>query len=235
MQLFYNPDLTPSTKTFTLNREESKHVIKVLRKSEGDLLHLTDGKGNEYHGTITTANHNRCELGIAFAKAHPPLPYQLHIAIAPTKMNDRMEWFLEKATEMGISRVTPLLCDHSERKKINKERFERIVVSALKQSLQFHLPIIDDLTNFDDFIQGCDSKVKAIAHCEDQPKQTTEELFKSSKDICVMIGPEGDFSPIEIEKALNQNFKPITLGTTRLRTETAGIYTTAIAKQIWDL
>lgn len=232
MQLFYNPSLTTASKHFTLNREESKHVVKVLRKKEGDQIEITDGKGNLYHGTVMLAHSNKCELDIAFAKAESPLPYQLHIAIAPTKMNDRMEWFLEKATEMGITKVTPLLCDHSERKKVNLERYERILVSAMKQSLQFHLPELAPLTRFEDFVTSEIQGTRLIAHCEDQKKTALSQLVLPKTATTILIGPEGDFSEREIAQAITNGFLPTALGNTRLRTETAGIYCAAVLNQV---
>ncbi|WP_397300393.1 16S rRNA (uracil(1498)-N(3))-methyltransferase [Nonlabens ulvanivorans] len=227
MQLFYNSQLDTQSTSFTLDREESRHVFKVLRKNIGDIINLTDGIGNLYHGTINHITSNRCDLDIAFAEAYPPLPYQLHIAIAPTKMNDRMEWFLEKATEMGITRITPILCKHSERQKINLDRFNRIIISAMKQSLQFHKPKLDELTTFEDFINSDLSGSKFIAHCEDGDKNHLINMISKGNSATVLIGPEGDFTPLEIELALNNNFKPVSLGATRLRTETAGVYTAA--------
>ena len=232
MQLFYNSQLNKGSTIFTLDREESKHVFKVLRKKIGDDISITDGRGNLYNGNINHITSNRCDLDINFVKATPPLSYQLHIAIAPTKMNDRMEWFLEKATEMGISRITPILCDHSERNKINLERFNRIIVSAMKQSLQFHKPLLDELTNFDDFLKMKITTKKYIAHCEELDKIHLKNSIKAEESTVILIGPEGDFSIQEIEKALLQEFKPVSLGKTRLRTETAGIYTAALLNMI---
>ncbi len=232
MQLFYNPQITLESTRFTLNREESKHVVKVLRKKEGDQIHITDGKGNLFYGTLMMAHSNKCELSIAFAKAESPLPYQLHIAIAPTKMNDRMEWFLEKATEMGITKVTPLLCDHSERKKINVERYQRILVSAMKQSLQFHLPELAPLTSFKDFVTTELQGTKLIAHCEDQDKTALSSMVKAGTSTTILIGPEGDFSTTEITTAISNGFHPTALGNSRLRTETAGVYCAAVVNQL---
>ncbi|EAS18786.1 conserved hypothetical protein [Flavobacteria bacterium BBFL7] len=227
MQLFYNSQLDTHSTSFTLDREESKHVFKVLRKNIGDIINITDGRGNLYHGTINHITSNRCDLDIAFAEAYPTHDYYLHIAIAPTKMNDRMEWFLEKATEMGISRITPILSQHSERQKINLDRFNRIIVSAMKQSLQFHKPELDALTNFEDFINAKNVSDKFIAHCEDGDKNHLKNLIHKGNSTTVLIGPEGDFTPQEIEMALKNDFKPVSLGSTRLRTETAGVYTAA--------
>lgn len=227
MQLFYNSQLKSSSTNLTLDREESKHVFKVLRKKIGDHISITDGRGNLYKGTINHITSNRCDLNIAHAKTLPLPSYQLHIAIAPTKMNDRMEWFLEKATELGITRITPILCDHSERKKINIDRFERIIVSAMKQSLQFHKPQLDDLISFNEFIQSNYKANKLIAHCEETDKQQITTYINANESSLILIGPEGDFSTREINAALKNEFKPVALGNNRLRTETAGVYTAA--------
>lgn len=227
MQLFYNPQLDTNTATFTLDRAESKHVFKVLRKNIGDTISITDGRGNLYKGTINHITSNRCDLDIAFAKTYPPPSYQLHIAIAPTKINDRMEWFLEKATEMGITRITPILCQHSERHKINMERMNRIIVSAMKQSLKFHKPQLDELIDVEEFLKLEHTGKKFIAHCEEIEKTHLSDVAQARENGIVLIGPEGDFSSQEIELAINKGFKPVSLGNTRLRTETAGIYTAA--------
>lgn len=227
MQLFYNSLLDKDSSTFTLDREESKHVFKVLRKKIGDTISITDGRGNLYNGTINHITSNRCDLDIVFTKTYQPLPYNLHIAIAPTKMNDRMEWFLEKATEMGISRITPILCDHSERNKINTDRFERIIVSAMKQSLQFYKPQLDQLMRFEDFAGLTLNGTKLIAHCEDTNKEFLPKYVKATGTTIVLIGPEGDFSKNEIDLAIENHYRPVSLGNNRLRTETAGVYTAA--------
>ena len=140
MQLFYSPNISSTTQEFTFSREESKHIVRVLRKKEGDVVHITDGLGYRYDGIITAANHNKCAVNITTSSYQESMPYKLHMAVAPTKNTDRFEWFLEKATEIGISEITPILCDHSERKVIKQERLEKIIQSAMKQSLQTHLP-----------------------------------------------------------------------------------------------
>lgn len=228
MQLFYYENITQNTTTLQLDKEDARHMTRVLRKKTGDLVHVTDGKGNLFTATLGLVTSTKCELHLAFAKAAPPQPYHLHIAIAPTKMNDRMEWFLEKATEMGVSRITPIRCDHSERKSINYERFDKIIVSAMKQSLQFYKPQLDELTSFNDFIASTHHAVKLIAHCEETKKQTLQELATRGASTIMLIGPEGDFSTTEINAALAHGFKPVSLGANRLRTETAGVYTSAI-------
>jgi len=226
MQLFYSPEINPSNKTFSFSKEESKHIVKVLRKSVNDNLLVTDGKGNIYHSKITLADAKNCMISITNIETQQPLNYKLHLAVAPTKMNDRYEWFLEKATEIGISEITPIICDHSERKVIKKERYQKILESAMKQSLNCYLPILNDAISFKEFTKENHESQKFIAHCEETQKQSLKKALKTQTDTLVLIGPEGDFSPKEIELALSHNFKPVTLGETRLRTETAAIVAT---------
>jgi 16S rRNA (uracil1498-N3)-methyltransferase len=228
MQLFYYEHIAKNTTSLQLGKEDARHMTRVLRKKTGDQVHLTDGHGTLYAATIGLVTSNKCELNLAFAKAAPPPAYHLHIAIAPTKMNDRMEWFLEKATEMGVSQITPLLCDHSERKKINMERFDKIIVGAMKQSLQFYKPQLDEFTSFHDFVTAQHNAHKFIAHCEEAHKQTLREIAPKAAKTIMLIGPEGDFSTLEIATALSQGFTPVSLGANRLRTETAGVYASAI-------
>ena len=223
MQLFYNPDIHEATSSFTFDKEESKHIVKVLRKSVGDVLHITNGLGWMFDGEITNADIKKCQANISNAKQHPKREYKLHLAVAPTKMNDRFEWFLEKATEIGIDAITPILCDHGERKVIKLDRFEKILQSAMKQSLQCYLPTINELTPFNNFVNQDFEGQKYIAHCEDSDRNSLKSQLKPDQDIVILIGPEGDFSVKEIETALQHNFIPVTLGNTRLRTETAAI------------
>jgi len=223
MQLFYNPDIHEATSSFTFDKEESKHIVKVLRKSVGDVLHITNGLGWIFDAEIINADIKKCQANISNAKQHPKRDYKLHIAVAPTKMNDRFEWFLEKATEIGIDTITPILCDHSERKVIKLDRFEKILQSAMKQSLQCYLPTINELTPFNNFVNQDFEGQKYIAHCEDSDRKSLKNQLKPDQDIVILIGPEGDFSVKEIETALQHNYIPVTLGNTRLRTETAAI------------
>ena len=223
MQLFYNPDIHEATSSFTFDKEESKHIVKVLRKSVGDVLHITNGLGWMFDAEIINADIKKCQANISNAKQHPKREYKLHLAVAPTKMNDRFEWFLEKATEIGIDTITPILCDHSERKVIKLDRFEKILQSAMKQSLQCYLPTINELTPFNNFVNQDFEGQKYIAHCEDSDRKSLKNQLKPDQDIVILIGPEGDFSVKEIETALQHNYIPVTLGNTRLRTETAAI------------
>jgi 16S rRNA (uracil1498-N3)-methyltransferase len=223
MQLFYNPDITENTEQFTFNREESKHIVKVLRKHIGDILHITNGKGWLFTAKIMVPNINKCTAQITSKTLQPKRNYSLHLAVAPTKMNDRYEWFLEKATEIGIDSITPVICDHSERKTIKPERFERILQSAMKQSLSCYLPKINKAIAFHDFINNDFNGDLFIAHCEETHKTALKQQLQAKTNTTVLIGPEGDFSTKEITKALANNFIPVTLGKTRLRTETAAI------------
>ncbi|GEQ86311.1 ribosomal RNA small subunit methyltransferase E [Patiriisocius marinistellae] len=225
MQLFYNSTLTPSSSQIIFEKDESRHIIKVLRKQVGDILDLTDGYGNFYKATLESSNPKQCIAHIKGVEAQPKPEYNLHLAVAPTKLNDRYEWFLEKATEIGITQITPIICDHSERKVIKPERYEKIIQSAAKQSLKAYFPILNDAVSFKEFICTA-SEIEThryIAHCEDAKKQSLKSVLKFQKDITILIGPEGDFSTSEIEFALKNNFDAIHLGKNRLRTETAAI------------
>jgi len=224
MQLFYSKHITDSNPIYALPKDESKHMVRVLRKKEGDVLHITDGKGNLYTAKILMANNSHCEIEILSKKHLKKHDYYLHIAIAPTKNNDRLEWFLEKATEIGIDEISPIICDNSERKKIKHERLSKIVQSAMKQSLQCHLPKLNEAVSFKEFIKNTPKGNLFIAHCEaDKLKIELKNKIIPKAQYTLLIGPEGDFSPSEIEMALANNYHPIGLGNTRLRTETAGV------------
>ena len=166
---------------------------------------------------------NKCLVDIVSSEKQSKRGYNLHLAVAPTKMNDRYEWFLEKATEIGIDTITPIICDHSERKVIKSERFERILQSAMKQSLSCYKPRLNEAVSFKDFIQQDFRGDLFIAHCEETDKKSLKQELTPKKDITILIGPEGDFSAKEIELATTNKFTPVTLGDTRLRTETAAI------------
>ena len=225
MQLFYNGSLTYSDKFTFFEKEESVHIHRVLRKKAGDIIHITDGKGNLYLAKIDTINDKKCNVILLSCEPSSVSDYHLHLAIAPTKMNERFEWFLEKATEIGIHEITPIICEHSERKTIKTERFEKIIISAMKQSLQFHKPLLNPPIDFSSWITTIESEQKFIAHCQEGNRSLLfDELYKSpKKNITILIGPEGDFSKIEIEKSIQKEFIPVSLSAHRLRTETAGI------------
>ena len=224
MQLFFHPEVSENDKEVRFSREESKHIVKVLRKKEGDSLHLTNGKGWIFETKITLADQNNCSAKIISSEKELPPPYYLHLAVAPTKMNDRYEWFLEKATEIGIQEITPVICDHSERKVVKTERFQRVIQSALKQSLHSRMPILNEPVNLSEFLQQEISGEKFIAHCEeDKPRKLLSGSVKKGISTTVLIGPEGDFSSEEIKKATTAGWEPVSLGNSRLRTETAAI------------
>jgi 16S rRNA (uracil1498-N3)-methyltransferase len=223
MQLFYNPNISEATETFSFDKEESKHIIKVLRKKDTDILYVTNGLGVLFKTEITLASDNKCTVQIlTFEKSEAP-KYKLHLAVAPTKMNDRYEWFLEKATEIGVHEITPVFCDRSERKTINAERFEKIILSAMKQCNQMYLPKLNPAISFKEFIKNENAGLKLIAHCEETNKKTLKSVLLPNTDYTILIGPEGDFSSKEIELALENNYLPVSLGETRLRTETAAV------------
>jgi 16S rRNA (uracil1498-N3)-methyltransferase len=223
MQLFYNPTITESTETFSFDKEESKHIIKVLRKKDTDILFVTNGLGFLFKTEITLASDNKCTVKILSFEKAAASKFHLHLVVAPTKMNDRYEWFLEKATEIGIHEITPIICDHSERKVINKERFDKILLAAMKQSNELYLPKLNDAITFKEFIKLESDGLKLIAHCEETDKKTLKSVLKPNESVTLLIGPEGDFSEKEIVSALENNFIPVSLGNTRLRTETAAI------------
>ena len=223
MQLFYNPNISEQQKDFDFDKEESRHIVKVLRKSIGDHIHITNGKGWLFEARLVLADQKHCKVELVSQTQQPKRPYKLHMAVAPTKMNDRYEWFLEKATEIGVDEITPIICDNSERKVIKPERLEKIIQSAMKQSLQSYLPQLNAAMSFKDFMNQNATSKKFIAHCEDTDKKSLKSHIKPQDDCLILIGPEGDFSPAEIEKALKHHYIPVTLGHTRLRTETAAI------------
>lgn len=220
MQLFY---LENPKEHITLSTEESKHVTKVLRKKEGSILTFTDGKGNSYKAKIILSDNKKCKLKIINTKKkRKQHNYHLHIAIAPTKSNERFEWFLEKATEIGIDEITPIICNRSERKIIKIDRGKRILLSSMKQSLRYYLPKLNEAISLDSLLNSKIDGSKYIAHCINSRKYELKKLAKTKK-ILILIGPEGDFTQEEINLAVKNKFKQISLGSNRLRTETAGI------------
>jgi 16S rRNA (uracil1498-N3)-methyltransferase len=223
MNLFYAPELSQEL-TFTLNHDESHHAVRVLRLAAGESIILVNGRGGWYEATITHPGPKACvvEITKALSGIGKPL-YDLHIALAPTKQIDRYEWFLEKATEIGISEITPIICEHSERKEVKTERQMRIVVAAMKQSLTAFHPVINEPVSFKNFMKKSVPGVRAIAHCQAGNKLWLNQLIKKGEPITIMIGPEGDFSNQEIGIAIEGGFQPITMGESRLRTETAGV------------
>lgn len=222
MIIFYSPEILD---TLTLPESDSAHAIRVLRLKEGDEIAVTDGRGSFIHCRITLAHPKR--TGIEVINIDPKQSFwngPLTIAVAPTKNMDRMEWMTEKLTEIGIDRITPLLCRHSERKEIKTERLQKIAVSAMKQSLKGVLPQIDEMTPILKFITEDTTPQKFIAYCSDDfPRKNLTELYKPEMGATLLIGPEGDFTSEEIAKAIECGFVPVSLGDARLRTETAAI------------
>jgi len=219
MQLFYCPELLNDASF--LSKEESSHCFKVLRKKVGDHIHVIDGVGGFYEAEITIASQKKVIFNVIKKWNQPQRPYSLHLAIAPTKNNDRFEWFLEKATEIGVDEVTPIICEHSVRRIIKNERMEKIIVSAAKQSIKSMLPKINKITSFNDFIIKNHNTQCYIAHC--LPYKKKKFINEVDSNSTILIGPEGDFSSLEVEMAIKNNFIPVSLGTSRLRSETAGV------------
>ncbi len=223
MQIFYAPNI--DSQQYTLPEDESKHCIRVLRLKLGDRILLTDGKGSMHKAQIASDNPKRCLVNIIETQHNfGQRPFYLHIAIAPTKNMERLEWFIEKATEIGIDEITPLLCERSEKKTVNAERLERIAVSAMKQSVKAYLPRINDMVAINQFVlRSSTEETKLIAHCNRWNLPPMQELVQKGKSILVLIGPEGDFSPNEVELCIANGFHEASLSSSRLRTETAGI------------
>ena len=198
--------------------------MRVLRLQAGDELEVVDGAGGYYFAVVTNPHPKHCEFQIKETiTEYGKRDYRLHIAIAPTKNIERLEWFIEKCTEIGVDEITPILCRFSERKIIKPERLEKIIVSAAKQSLKAYFPILNPMCSFRDFIQQTTVSQKFIAHCYEQDKQLLQQVYQKSSDAVILIGPEGDFSPEEVQAAIQHQFQPVSLGSSRLRTETAGI------------
>jgi 16S rRNA (uracil1498-N3)-methyltransferase len=217
--LFYSPDIDNISQ---LPEYESQHCVKVLRMRTGDKLTVTDGKGFFYDCELIDANSKGCTISVLNRYEVPTgRNFKLHIAFSPTKQMDRNEWFIEKATEIGIDKFTPIYSNFSERKDIKTERLKKIAISAIKQSQQASLPEIDIQVSFNDFISMQFNSKKYIAHCYDKPKTPLTQLYNKGDDALILIGPEGDFSEEEVESAIKNGFEPISLGETRLRTETA--------------
>ena len=232
MHTFYAPDLAGPT--YTLPEDESKHAVRVLRLTEGDVVALLDGRGGRYTAAVADANPKRCQLRITHHETAPPRPYFTHVAVAPTKNLDRMEWFVEKAVEIGVERITFLRCARSERRELKLERLEKIVVSALKQSGQAWMPQLDEMTDFAAFVAAAAPDTTFIAHLEEGERTALVQVAAQGPGCCVLIGPEGDFTPAEIALALGRGIRPVTLGASRLRTETAAlaaVFTAQLARQ----
>ncbi|RYE36704.1 MAG: 16S rRNA (uracil(1498)-N(3))-methyltransferase [Sphingobacteriaceae bacterium] len=222
MYLFYTPDLNPAD--CFLSEEESRHCAKVLRLQKDDLIEIVDGKGSFYHAKISVPDPKKTRFTLIESQSEfNKRNHYLHIAVAPTKNIERLEWFIEKATEIGIDEITPILCQHSERKIINHERLNKVITSAMKQSLKAYHPQLNQLTNFSSSVKVDNDFQKWIAHCENSEKTSIKEALLPQQKYLILIGPEGDFSPQEIKLAIENGFQAITLGNSRLRTETAAL------------
>jgi 16S rRNA (uracil1498-N3)-methyltransferase len=228
MNLFY----TNNIHSGVLDETESRHAIKVLRKKINDTLFITEGKGTLYECVITDDNPKRCCYKIITGKSFG-LENYFHLAIAPTKNNDRLEWLVEKATEIGLNTLYPIICKQSERSNIKIERLQKRAISAMKQSLIVHLPTISETINFKTFIkQDFNGFEKYIAICFDKPTKHLKDLYQPKKNAIILIGPEGDFTKDEVSLAMENGFIPVSLGKNRLRTETAGIYACSIINML---
>lgn len=223
MQLFYTPGIEPPH--HTLSEEESNHCIRVLRMQPGDTLYLTDGCGTLHTATIVQADARRCVVHVTeTVRDFEQRPYRLTLAVAPTKNSDRFEWLLEKATEVGVDRFIPIACSHSERRTIRSDRAEKVISSAMKQSLKAYRPALDPMTPVMEVLAMPFDGLKLIAHCEkDLPRQYIGHMLGKGGNVLILIGPEGDFSEEEIIFARAHGFREISLGPSRLRTETAAL------------
>jgi 16S rRNA (uracil1498-N3)-methyltransferase len=224
MILFYTKNI--QGKFAILEEEEARHATQVLRRKIGDTMQLTDGLGHLYAGEIVDLAKKSCTVAIIDTQEdYNKRPFHLHIAIAPTKNIDRFEWFLEKATEIGVDEITPLICKRSERTVIKPDRLNGILISAMKQSFQTYLPKLNEAIDFQKFIKKdfSSSKNKYIAYCNDAEIPPLSKIYLKGENALILIGPEGDFSEAEVGLAFENNFKGISLGQNRLRTETAGL------------
>lgn len=223
MHVFYTPDI--GSDVYVLNEEESRHCTRVLRLGTGAVVYLIDGIGGLYKAEITGETKKQVNLRvIEVQKGYHKRRHHLHIAVAPTKNIDRLEWFLEKATEIGIEEITPVICDRSERKVVKEDRLNKVITAAVKQSLQAYHPRLNPQINLLAFLKQKNDSLKMIAHCVDAAaRDYISDLLKPAGSYTILIGPEGDFTAQEIEMALQSGYKPLTLGNTRLRTETAAL------------
>ena len=222
MHLFYTPWIEGDI--FNLDEQESKHAVRVLRLGIGDTVYLVDGKGGWYEAVIKDDHSKKCRLQIvAHTTDYHPLTYNLHIAISPTKRMERFEWFLEKATEIGISQITPLICNRSGRKQLKLERMERIIISAIKQSQKAFKPVLNQPVSIREFLNFQPAGVKGIAHCY-KTHRVALSWLERSESYTLMVGPEGDFTEEEVEQAVHAGYHPFHMGESRMRTETAGVY-----------
>ena len=223
MQIYYAPDI--SGNSYTLDENESKHLIRVLRMTKGSGVRLIDGKGNLYEGIISDPDQKKCTIDITrkimdFEKRN----YRLHIAISPLKNTERFEWFVEKSVEIGIDEITPLLCRNTEKQGIKTVRAENIITSAMKQSLKATRTLLNEPCSLEDIISMDMKGIRMIAHCNNSiARQKISDVYSKNESVTILIGPEGDFTRNEIDQAIQSGFSPVHLGPSRLRTETAGV------------
>ncbi|MDO5760575.1 MAG: 16S rRNA (uracil(1498)-N(3))-methyltransferase [Bacteroidota bacterium] len=224
MQLVFDSNYQ-GEQNFVLNKEESSHVVRVMRMKEGEKLFLSNGSGYFFEAEILEAHPSHCVLNVlSKQEGEDKRDFNIHLAIAPTKNIDRIEWLVEKATEIGVDEITFLLCEHSERKVVNTQRLEKIVISAMKQSLKSFKPIINPIIDFKNFVAKVKADYKLLAHCSGEDRRLIKDICSPKASYLILIGPEGDFSEKEILLAKEKDFAFISLGTQRLRTETAGLY-----------
>ena len=223
MQIFYVPGINGTA--CVMDENESKHCIRVLRMTKGDRLKLVDGNGNIYEGIISDPDPSGCRVTItSVIKDFEKRGYRLHIAISPVKNQERFEWFIEKSVEIGIDEITPLICKNTEKPGIKRDRLNNIIISAMKQSLKAFRPALNEPVTFDEFINSDHDGIKMIAHCNSaHERKKIDLIYEKNMDAVILIGPEGDFSGEELSLAFYNGFKPVHLGSSRLRTETAGI------------
>lgn len=233
MQMFYTDQIFDQQAIFA--HEEMKHLTHSLRKKEGDTVFFTDGKGSLYSGLLDSVSRHEARVNIVEKQFFPKNEPAFQLLIAPTKQHERIELIVEKATEMGIQRITPVVVKHAERTSIRQDRLEKVAISAMKQSLQYHLPVIDPLTDFDTILKTPYDGVSLIGYCEGDDRQTLSASIVRGRPSRCFIGPEGDFTEKEVSKALAAGFTKITLGQSRLRTETAAIFVCAAFKLIQEL
>ncbi|MFY7825574.1 MAG: 16S rRNA (uracil(1498)-N(3))-methyltransferase [Flectobacillus sp.] len=222
MNLFFQPEIQ---RLQQLSEDESRHAIKVLRLKERDEIHVIDGVGGLYRCEISKANDKKCEFSILESKLDfGKLPYHFHLVIAPTKNLDRIEWMVEKCVEIGISEISFIYTRYSERKEIKIPRIEKVAIGAMKQSLKAYLPQINEIQSWKTFLENLpQADIHLIAHLEEGERTLLKNIPMKNQHVCLLIGPEGDFSSEEITQALSKGFKPVSLGDSRLRTETAGL------------
>lgn len=221
MNLFYTPDI--ASDHYTLDETESRHCTRVLRLKEGDRIHLTDGIGHIFEAEIDEVQKRNCVVKVVLSEFIERRKFHIHIAVAPTKNIERLEWFLEKATEIGIDEITPILCEHSERKILRNDRLEKVILSAVKQSIKAYVPKLNELIEFDKFIRKEFNDRKFIAHLDKENPRQLADIYKKEENALIIIGPEGDFSVEEIKLAIENGFEMVALGNSRLRTETAAL------------